>query len=104
GDSRNIINAFSVENLSITYDNKWEKNIAVYNISFTVDQGEIFSFLGPRGAGKTTTQRILTTLLPIENGEVSIAGYNVLTDAKKVRANIDYVSQLDVVDPTSTIR
>ena len=99
-----MTNAISVENLSMTYDNKGEKNIAVDNISFTVDQGEIFSFLGPSGAGKTTTQRILTTLLPIENGEVSIAGYNVLTDAKKVRANIGYVSQLGGADPNATVR
>src|SRR5690625_1703486 len=99
-----MTNAISVENLSMTYDNKGEKNIAVDNISFTVDKGEIFSFLGPSGAGKTTTQRILTTLLPIENGEVSIAGYNVLTDAKKVRANIGYVSQLGGADPNATVR
>src|SRR5699024_8940842 len=104
GDSSIMTNAISVENLSMTYDNKGEKNIAVDNISFTVDQGEIFSFLGPSGAGKTTTQRILTTLLPIENGEVSIAGYNVLTDAKKVRANIGYVSQLGGADPNATVR
>src|SRR5690625_724326 len=99
-----MTNAISVENLSMTYDNKGEKNIAVDNISFTVDKGEIFSLLGPSGAGKTTTQRILTTLLSIENGEVSIAGYNVLTDAKKVRANIGYVSQLGGADPNATVR
>src|SRR5699024_8883822 len=99
-----MTNAISVENLSMTYDNKGEKNIAVDNISFTVDQGEIFSFLGPSGAGNTTTKRILKILLPIDNGDVSIAGYNVLTNAKKVRANIGYVSQLGGANTNATVR
>ena len=94
----------SVESLSKTYVSKKEKITAVDNISFTVDQGEIFGFLGPSGAGKTTTQRILTTLLPISSGTAYIAGYNVLTEAKKVRANIGYVSQLGGADPNATVR
>ncbi|MCJ7843547.1 ATP-binding cassette domain-containing protein [Lederbergia sp. NSJ-179] len=96
--------AIRVENLSMAYRNKKEKIIAVDNISFTVDQGEIFSFLGPSGAGKTTTQRILTTLLPINSGTAYVAGCNVLTDAKKVRAKIGYVSQLGGADPNATVR
>ncbi|GGB31751.1 ATP-binding cassette domain-containing protein [Virgibacillus dakarensis] len=98
-----MVKAISVENLSMTYGNKKEKIIAVDNISFTVYQGEIFSFLGPSGAGKTTTQRILTTLLPISGGTADVAGCNVLTDAKKVRTKIGYVSQLGGADPNATV-
>ncbi len=96
--------AISVENLSMAYRNKKEEIIAVDNISFTVNQGEVFSFLGPSGAGKTTTQRILTTLLPITDGMAHVAGYNVITDAKKVRKNIGYVGQLGGADPNATVR
>jgi|SRR5690625_307080 len=98
-----MVKAISVENLSVVYRNKKEKVIAVDKISFTVNQGEIFSFLGPSGAGKTTTQRILTTLLPISEGKAYVAGYNVLTEAKKVRAKIGYVSQLGGADPNATV-
>lgn len=50
---------------------------AVKNVSFEVKEGEVFGFLGPSGAGKSTTQGILTGLLQLQDGEVSVAGYNV---------------------------
>lgn len=50
---------------------------AVKDVSFEVKEGEIFGFLGPSGAGKTTTQNILTGLLKLQKGEVIIAGYNM---------------------------
>lgn len=54
-----------VENLRYQYG----KNKAVNGISFKVKKGEIFSFLGPNGPGKTTASNILTTLLPIQKGK-----------------------------------
>ena len=61
---------------------------AVDNISFQVEEGEIFGFLGPNGAGKSTTMMILTTLLKPTSGNAFVGGYDVISDAKKVREKI----------------
>ena len=53
---------------------------AVDNISFKVEEGEIFGFLGPNGAGKSTTMMILTTLLKPTTGKVFVGGYDVTSD------------------------
>ncbi len=53
--------------------------IAVNQISFLVEQGELFGLLGPNGAGKTTTINILATILKPTSGRAWIAGYDVLT-------------------------
>ncbi|QSX08842.1 ABC transporter ATP-binding protein [Alkalibacter rhizosphaerae] len=50
---------------------------AVHNANFTVEKGEVFGFLGPSGAGKSTTQGILTGLLPLQQGEVTVAGFDM---------------------------
>lgn len=56
---------------------KKDGKYAVKDVSFDVKEGEIFGFLGPSGAGKSTTQNILTGLLQLQEGDVSVAGYNV---------------------------
>ncbi|MDD1654880.1 MAG: ATP-binding cassette domain-containing protein, partial [Methanomicrobiales archaeon] len=61
---------------------------AVDEVSFTVRKGEIFSFLGPNGAGKSTTINVLTTLLPVQKGEVLIAGHDVAAEPALVRRAI----------------
>jgi ABC-2 type transport system ATP-binding protein len=66
---------------------------AVAGVDLDVKKGEIFGFLGPNGAGKTTTLRMLSTLLPITSGEATVAGYDLLRNAAKVRYEIGYVSQ-----------
>jgi ABC-2 type transport system ATP-binding protein len=66
---------------------------AVAGVDLDVKKGEIFGFLGPNGAGKTTTLRMLSTLLPITSGEATVAGYDLLHNAAKVRYEIGYVSQ-----------
>jgi ABC-2 type transport system ATP-binding protein len=66
---------------------------AVAGVDLDVRKGEIFGFLGPNGAGKTTTLRMLSTLLPITSGEATVAGFDLLRDAAKVRFEIGYVSQ-----------
>ncbi len=64
-----------VKNLYHSYSN--DDKYAVNDISFQVDEGEIFGFLGPSGAGKSTTQNILVGLLQLQKGEVQVAGYDV---------------------------
>ena len=77
---------------------------AVDDISFKVEEGEIFGFLGPNGAGKSTTMMILTTLLKPTSGSALVGGYDVMADAKKVREKIGYVQQEISVDEFLTGR
>lgn len=69
------------------------KNLAVNDISFTVEKGEILGFLGPNGAGKTTTMRILTGYLPATNGSARIAGFDVFEKSMEVRRRIGYLPE-----------
>ena len=66
---------------------------AVDDISFQVQQGEIFGFLGANGAGKTTAMRILCGLLTPTSGKAKVCGYNVYTQSEQIKANIGYMSQ-----------
>jgi ABC-2 type transport system ATP-binding protein len=66
---------------------------AVDSISFEIEQGEIFGFLGANGAGKTTAIRMLTGLLTPSSGEAKVAGYDVYTGAEQIKKQIGYMSQ-----------
>ncbi len=89
----------SVQGLSHSYG----KLKAVDNISFDIKQGQIFSFLGPNGAGKTTTINLLITLIPIQQGRVTIAGYDVAKDKSEVRKSIGVVFQDQRLDRDLTV-
>ncbi len=65
---------------------------AVKDVSFCAYQGEIFGLLGPNGAGKTTTMRILATLIRPDKGEAWIDGANVLTEEKKARSRLGFLT------------
>src|SRR5215475_12928001 len=67
--------------------------IACNELSFTVDKGEIFGFLGANGAGKTTAMRMLCGLLAPTSGKASIAGFDVYTQTEKIKQHIGYMSQ-----------
>ena len=67
--------------------------VAVNSIDLSVKRGEIFGFLGPNGSGKTTTIRMLCGTIEASGGSASIMGYDIETEAEKVRLNIGYMSQ-----------
>jgi len=66
---------------------------AVDHITFDVEQGEIFGFLGANGAGKTTAMRMLCGLLNPTSGEGKVAGFDIYKQADKIKENIGYMSQ-----------
>lgn len=66
---------------------------AVNKISFDVNKGEIFGFLGANGAGKTTAMRILCGLSHPTSGEATVAGFNVYKQTESIKKNIGYMSQ-----------
>jgi len=72
----------SVQGLGHTY--KPGRPSAVKNINFEIAQGEVFGFLGPSGAGKSTTQGVLTGLLPLQEGQVTVAGYDMRHPKRKL--------------------
>jgi ABC-type multidrug transport system ATPase subunit len=79
--------SIQVQNISKSY-----KNIkAVEDISFTVEEGELFGLIGPDGAGKSTIFRILTTLLLANEGTVSVAGFDVVKEYKSIRNAVGYM-------------
>ena len=67
--------------------------VAVDKISFEVNKGEIFGFLGANGAGKTTAMRMLCGLSFPSSGEASVAGFNVYRQQQHIKSNIGYMSQ-----------
>ena len=93
---------YSIETKSLT--KSFGDVTAVDDISFSVENGEIFGFLGPNGAGKSTTIMILTTLLKPTSGQALISGFDVLENPKQVRQKIGYVQQETTVDEYLTGR
>lgn len=75
---------------------------AVDNLSFTVQEGEIFGLLGPNGAGKSTTINILTTLSEYDGGSVTINGFDTVKDRKQVKSMIGVVPQDIALHPFLT--
>ena len=73
--------------------------VAVNNLSFTANQGEIFGLLGPNGAGNTTTLRMLSTLIRPDSGDAILDGYSVVNQPEKVRGKIGFLtSELKLED------
>ncbi|MCX7772160.1 MAG: ABC transporter ATP-binding protein [Clostridia bacterium] len=79
----------SIQNVSKTYSKGKIK--AVDNISLEVKHGEIFGFLGPNGAGKTTTIKMITGILPIDEGRITINGYDIEKEAIKAKISMGFV-------------
>jgi ABC-2 type transport system ATP-binding protein len=67
------------------------KTRAVDGITFTIEPGEVFGFLGPNGAGKTTTIKVCTGLLKPTEGQVKVAGFDIVRQSVEAKANLGYV-------------
>jgi len=79
----------TLDNITKTY-NKGQV-LAVKDISFSVEPGELFGLIGPDGAGKTTLFRILTTLLLADKGSAVVNGFDVVKDYAKIRNSVGYM-------------
>ena len=79
--------AIIVDNISKRYEDK----LALENISFTVQPGELFGLIGSDGAGKSTLFRILTTLLLADKGTAKVTGFDTQKDYKKIRNSVGYM-------------
>jgi ABC-2 type transport system ATP-binding protein len=92
--------AVNIQNLSKSYGSV----SAVKDVSFQVEQGEIFGLLGPNGAGKTTTIRCLCTLAKPDSGTIELGGVSVIEQPREARKRLGYVAQEVALDPILTGR
>ncbi len=88
----------SVENLT----HKYGERLALDHLSFAASKGEIFGLLGPNGGGKTTTFRILSTLIRPTSGKVTLFGFDLLTQPREVQRRIGVVFQSPSLDKKLT--
>ena len=72
---------------------KYGDQLALDNVSFRVDSGQVLGFLGPNGAGKTTMMRIITGIIPVTSGTVLVNGVDVMEDSLSVREKIGYLPE-----------
>jgi ABC-2 type transport system ATP-binding protein len=91
--------AVHVENLLKTYG----KIPAVSDISFSIREGELFGLIGPDGAGKTTTMRILCGLLSFNSGQCKVLSYDVQSQIKEIKKIIGYMPQRFSLYPDLTV-
>ncbi len=99
-DSHQSPSAVTVTNLVHDYEGR----PALQGISFEVDEGEFFGILGPNGGGKSTTFRILATLLTPTSGEATVCGHDVVSDRDAVRRHIGVAFQAPALDIKLTVR
>jgi ABC-2 type transport system ATP-binding protein len=76
---------------------------AVDSLTLEVAEGEIFGLVGPDGAGKTTTMRLLTSIMEPDAGEAWVAGYHIVKQAEAIKENIGYMSQRFGLYPDLTV-
>jgi ABC-2 type transport system ATP-binding protein len=91
--------AISVSHVSHRYGAR----TAVDDLSLDIAAGEVFAFLGPNGSGKTTLFRVLSTLIPLQQGSIEILGSDVTRDALAVRRQIGVVFQAPSLDKKLTV-
>ncbi|MBF2079366.1 MAG: ATP-binding cassette domain-containing protein, partial [Synechococcales cyanobacterium T60_A2020_003] len=94
-----MVAAIALENVHKVYN-----NVCVVNdLSLTIQPGEVFGLLGPNGAGKSTTIRMVTTLTRPTQGDIVVAGFDVVRQPFGVRQQIGVVLQQTSVDMDLTV-
>lgn len=83
---------------------KYQQKLALDGVDLEVPRGSVHGLLGPNGAGKTTTVRILTTLTRMDGGQAEVAGCDVRTHPRQVRARIGLTGQKTAVDDLLSAR
>lgn len=91
--------AVSVRDMSYRY----REREAIRRLSFDVSQGEIFVMLGPNGSGKTTLFRVLSTLIPPQDGSIHILGFDLRTQVDRIRPQLGVVFQAPSIDKKLTV-
>ncbi|MCL2436159.1 MAG: ABC transporter ATP-binding protein [Lentimicrobiaceae bacterium] len=81
------MNAIEIKNIGLKYGSV----VALQDISFEIERGELFGLIGPDGAGKTSLFRILTTLLLADSGTATVDGLDVVRDYKQIRNRVGYM-------------
>jgi len=89
GHEPDLAHPIVVQNLT----KRFGEFVAVDDVSFSVNEGEVFGWLGPNGAGKTTTIRMLLGLLHPTSGSTYVLGYNSATQTKEMHGVVGYMSQ-----------
>lgn len=92
-------NAVSIQSVSFSYGSRQALN----HLSLEISAGEIFCLLGPNGSGKTTLFRLLSTLVPLQSGSVSVFGNDLDSDAHAVRRALGVVFQNPSLDRKLTV-
>jgi ABC-2 type transport system ATP-binding protein len=80
-----------IEHIVKSYSTKKDKVVAVDDLSFEVEKGELFGIIGPDGAGKTSLFRVMATLLVQDSGKALIEGLDTVNDYKAIRQRIGYM-------------
>lgn len=82
---------------------RYGSRVAVDDLSLEVREGEIFVFLGPNGSGKTTLFRVLSTLIPLQDGSVTVLGHDLQSETYAVRSALGIVFQAPSLDKKLTV-
>jgi lipooligosaccharide transport system ATP-binding protein len=97
------MNSFEVLIKATGLTKKYDGFTAVDSIDFEVYEGECVGFLGPNGAGKTTTVRMIYCFLPLTEGILTVAGMDVSTQARQIKAMVGVAPQEDNLDPDFSV-
>lgn len=95
------MNSSAIEVVEVVHE--YGSRRALDGLSLGVEQGEIFALLGPNGSGKTTLFRLLSTLIPLQSGEIRVLGADVRRETNKVRRNLGVVFQAASLDRKLTV-